>query len=347
MTDTDESYFRHRFETRIAEEVFGHARPSDQPVTIVIGGQPGVGKTAGGNRVIDMYPPGEVVRIIGDDLRQFHPDFDHLMATDPLRMPDVTAPAMARWTTMCAEYANDHGYSVLVESTWRRLDETLDNVRQAASHDRSTHAVVVAVPFEVSRLSTLGRYYRAVDSGEPARWTPPEGHDNAAAQLPDAVLQIAGNPDVHRFTVTDRSGTILFDDSPSRPERGPEGLAAFDAAYRRPLTAQERTQVLQDVPYFVAAHTRHTQLESSAREMISWAEKVADQVRAIDRAETPAREVGTASLSPARSPSTRTAPPLSFPKTLRTGRSAGAASHASQQAAPRLPTRGSETTPER
>ncbi len=281
----DEDYLRQRFEERIAEDVFAHARISERPVTILLGGQPGAGKTAGGNRVVGMYPEGEVVRIMGDDLRQYHPDYPSLMATDPLRMPDVTDVAMRRWIDMCVDYANEHHYSVLIERTWRSVDVTLGSAREAAAHGRTTHAVVVAVPPELSRLSTLGRYYRDVDSGQQARWTPPQVHDTAAAQLPDTVRQVAASPDVDRFTVTDRSGTILFDSPEPGSDRGHNGPAAFEAAYRRPLTAEERAQVLRDVPYFVEAHARHTTQEPTAAEVIAWAETFGQQIEAADRAE--------------------------------------------------------------
>ncbi|HET9655331.1 MAG TPA: zeta toxin family protein [Kineosporiaceae bacterium] len=282
----DEKYLRQRFEERIAGDVFAHARPSERPVTVLLGAQPGAGKTAGGNRVVDLYPPGEVIRIMGDDLRQYHPDYPDLMATDPLQMPDATDAAMRRWIDMCVDYADEHNYSVLIERTWRSVDATLGSARQAADQGRATHAVVVAVPPELSRLSTLGRYYRDVDSGKPARWTPPQVHDTAAAQLPHTVQQVAASPDVDRFTVTDRSGAILFDSSEPGPDRGRDGFAAFEAAFKRTLTADERVHVLQDVPYLAKAHATHTMQEPTAREVIAWAEGFAQQVEADGRAET-------------------------------------------------------------
>lgn len=316
--ELDEEYLRRRFEGRIVGDVFRHAHPSGRPVTVLLGAQPGAGKTAGGNRVVAMYPVGAVVRIMGDDLRQYHPEYARLMATEPLRMPDETDAAMRRWIDMCVEYANEHGYGILIERTWRSVEATLGSARDAVACGRETHAVVVAVPPEISRLSTLGRYYRDVDGGLPARWTPPEVHDTAADQLPITVRHVAASPDVRRFTVTDRSGAILFDSSESPTIRASDGLAAFQAAFRRALTVQEQAQVLLDVAYYVEAHARHTAGDPAAREVIRWAERLAHEPESTGVTKPmsgpAARDGGRGSTGPT--------PPLSFPKPLRSGRSA-------------------------
>lgn len=40
---------RYRWEILVKPDVFRHAHPADEPVTIFLGGQPGAGKTQGKN----------------------------------------------------------------------------------------------------------------------------------------------------------------------------------------------------------------------------------------------------------------------------------------------------------
>lgn len=123
MTLSDEQ-LRAIWERDVRPYVFRGAEPSAQPTTVLLGGQPGAGKSNAG-RLAAGQVPGGVVSIVGDEFRQFHPQYREVMRDDPLRMPDVTAQAAGRWIQMSVEHANEHGYSALVEGTWRNAQGPL------------------------------------------------------------------------------------------------------------------------------------------------------------------------------------------------------------------------------
>lgn len=229
------------------------AERSDGPCTVFVGGQPGAGKTRATHMVLGMgLHDGPLLPVNGDDLRQYHPDYDRLCDEEPLVMPERTAKASAEWIRMTMEHVTANGISAVVEGTWRNAATVLDEAANAKRAGRSTHAVVLAVPPALSSLAILERYYRDRSAGLPARWTPASAHDNAVANLPATVRAVAMSPLADRLTVIDRDGGVLYDGTDSDMFAG-----QWERGFNRPLSAEERADVrmrlgriksLRDVP---------------------------------------------------------------------------------------------------
>ena len=165
--------------------VIDAAETSGEPCTVFVGGQPGAGKTRATHMVrVSGLHDGPLLPVNGDDLRQYHPDYDRLCDEEPLNMPERTAKASAAWIRMTMEYVRANRVSAVVEGTWRNAATVLDEASNAKRVGRSTHAVVLAVPPALSRIAILERYYRDRSVGLSARWTPASAHDNAVANLP-------------------------------------------------------------------------------------------------------------------------------------------------------------------
>lgn len=211
------------------------AKRSDGPCTVFVGGQPGAGKTRATHMVLGMgLHDGPLLPVNGDDLRQYHPDYDRLCDEEPLVMPERTAKASAEWIRMTMEHVTANGISAVVEGTWRNAATVLDEAANAKRAGRSTHAVVLAVPPALSSLAILERYYRDRSAGLPARWTPAAAHDNAVANLPATVRAVAMSPLVDRLTVIGRDGGVLYDGT------DPDMFAGrWERGFHRPLSAVE------------------------------------------------------------------------------------------------------------
>ena len=211
------------------------AERSDKPCTVFVGGQPGAGKTRATHLVrVSGLHDGPLLPVNGDDLRQYHPDYDRLCDEEPLAMPERTAKASAAWIRMTMEYVDAERIPAIVEGTWRNAATVLDEAANAKRAGRSTHAVVLAVPPALSSLAILERYYRDRSAGLPARWTPASAHDNAVANLPATVCAVAMSPLADRLTVIDRDGGVLYDGA------DPDMFAGrWEDGFHRPLSAVE------------------------------------------------------------------------------------------------------------
>lgn len=246
--ELSEQHLQQRWETFVKPALFAGRTPSAQPTVILIGGQPGCGKTLGLNHVLAMYPDESFVPIIGDDLRPYHPDHQQaLHDPDETVMPAITAQASGAWVRKGIEHAAAHGYNTVVEGTFRNPQTTLDTAGRFAAAGHQVHVVALAVPEDLSRLSCLERYYGERAAGNHGRWTPPAAHDLGYEGTPGTVEAAENDPAVHRLTVMDRAANVLYDNT-----RGPDGQwhqplgarQALEARRAQPFTAEETDQWL-------------------------------------------------------------------------------------------------------
>lgn len=130
----------------VIEPNFSIYTSSSTPVTVFLGAQPGAGKTNAQSIITGMYGSGSLMPIVGDDFRSYHPDYETLLKTNPLEMPNKTARAAGIWTGMAVEWARENSVSCIIEGTWRNKLTVLQEVERAVNANRKTHAILLAVP---------------------------------------------------------------------------------------------------------------------------------------------------------------------------------------------------------
>ena len=216
--------------------------PKATPTLVMVGAQPGAGKSRSMTKVLTEYPG--AIPVIGDDFRQFHPDYRQLMLSPEtaLQMPQVTAQAAARWVEMSVEYLRERGAPVVLETTMRQPDvvaSTMSSFREAGYY---CEARVLAVPREVSLLGVVERYAHQVLENGAGRWTPVDMHDAAYNNLPQSLDKLAASGVVDRIVVTNRGGEVLYDTL--RPYRDMPAIRQTIEQGRdfRALSPAQRTQ---------------------------------------------------------------------------------------------------------
>lgn len=260
----------HRIYTeRIAPLVFAGAVPAETPVLVLVGGQPGAGKSVAIGRLADRYPERDIVSIVGDDFRRFHPDYPRVLAADPVAMPRITAEAAGAWTRMAVSEGVRRSVNMLVEGTWRDSAVPLATARQASLAGYFVHAGVIAVPRIMSLVATLTRFYDALEAGVVARWTPFDVHESAVAGLPATVRALAGASAVDRFTVCDRTGVAYLDggdDAGGFSARADAAAAWFELLTERDLSEVERVHLRHDARRAMSGHARYAPTSAAAQE---------------------------------------------------------------------------------
>lgn len=232
------------FNDTIKPIVFGNCtRPSSDPLLVLVGAQPGAGKSRL-CAALHRRSTQQIVEIIGDDLRPYHPNYQDLLSMHPAAMPDATAQAAGAWIERSIDYAVEHRISALVEGTFRNPQVPLDTARRFRGRGFRVEVHLLAVAPEVSRLSIADRYVTDAQLTEAARFTSVDAHEIALHALPETLRALHEPPSpVHRFYVRDRSGGALYDsDRPLTP-----GGSGFDAMleiasrewWRRPMGISE------------------------------------------------------------------------------------------------------------
>lgn len=206
------SVIREIFSREIAPDLqaqVDRARSDERYVLVFVGDQPGAGKS----RLVAMALAEHrgAVEINGDDLRKYHPDYDELMETAPLTMPDATAAAAGAWVSLSASYLRNQGAGVVLETTMRQADVVSTTASEFKRVGYAIESRSLAVPAAVSRLGTLQRYAEQIRRSGAGRWTPTRAHDSAVEAMPGTVEALVDAGLVDRGLVQRRDGTVVFD----------------------------------------------------------------------------------------------------------------------------------------
>lgn len=214
---------------------FGKIAPaSGRPTLVLLGGQPGAGKTRALDAIARAHQ--DIAAVTGDDFRIHHPNFVELAKADPLGMPNTTSAVASPLVRRCLDHAlgkrydeagqlvDERGdqYSVLLEGVFSRPEMVLSTVEEFSAAGFDVHAYAMAVPEHLSRLSAEYRYL-AASSPYAARWTPPTAHDRAFSTLPETAAALEQSPLVSHIEVWTRTGPIHVGD------RGPDAVGSDSA----------------------------------------------------------------------------------------------------------------------
>lgn len=198
------------YQTLIRPTLF-EAALGDQPspTLVLLGGQPGSGKSRASARLIAEYDG--MVALSGDDLRIFHPHFRKLINDDPEHAGPTLAEATRPWVRSAIQDALENRHSLLLEGTFGDPEITLataDRFRQAGFQVR---IVVLASPRILSVITVASRYLRDLRMGAPARFTRLSAHDRGYDGTTRLLDALATGKATDRITVLGRGGGALFD----------------------------------------------------------------------------------------------------------------------------------------
>lgn len=276
----NERIFRDRIAPTVLPASLGR---SPEPTAIILGGQPGAGKTGLFHKSADeLWAKGPTVAIDGDKLRSFHPQYASLQRLEPLRAADHTNHDSGRWVEKLIEEAKQRGINLVIESTMRRpevFEKTASELREAGYR---IEARALAVNERVSWQSVHSRYEAMIAAGEAPRFTIRESHDAGAKGVRETLAQIEEKGLADRVSVYARGSVIIYDnhlehgawkeaaraaaaliEERNRP-RTPNELSRHDAGWEKVLgmmtargapeadQSQVRAQAREDREYFQA-----------------------------------------------------------------------------------------------
>ncbi|GGV53452.1 zeta toxin family protein [Streptomyces spectabilis] len=188
------------------------AVPQARPVVVVVGGQPGAGKT----KVADLVQAalgqrGGAVRIGRDLYKAAHRHHAAALATD-VRTAGATIRAdTSFWQSAIEDYVREHGLDAVVESA---LADPDDFRTSSAAYRRSRHrieVVALATPEAWSQLGILDRFLTEAADGTGGRFVSWANHDTCATAMLTTLAVIEAEQLADRITVVTRDATVLYD----------------------------------------------------------------------------------------------------------------------------------------
>ncbi|MFI2292891.1 zeta toxin family protein [Streptomyces niveus] len=221
----------------------------DRPVVVIVGGQPGAGKT----QIADLVQAvlnrrGGAVRVGRDLYRAAHQQYAQLLAAN-VRTAGVTVrPDMRRWQDAVEDHVRACGHDAVVESALADPDEfraSATAYRQAGSR---VDVVAVATSEAWSQLGILERFVsEAIDGG--GRYVSWENHDTCVKAMLATLAVIEAEQLADRITVVRRDGTVLYDNElvDGFWRRLPSAERAVTYERSRPWTARETAVFRRDL----------------------------------------------------------------------------------------------------
>ena len=238
------------FTDEIRPILFSNQTTSDNPTLILLGGQPGAGKSRATHSLLREYQF-DPVPLSGDDLRAFHPHYRDLVTRDPIHAPDAFAPATAAWVRAAIDHARTRQRSLLLEGTFHTPELTLTTARAFSDAGFRVHVVVAGASRADSLLSVTSRYFRSRHENLPARFTSRTAHDRGYDGTTGLVTQLDTSPHVDRVTILGRDGTARFDAQraiPHQPNREFVSAAAeLEEARTRPVGTRTAVEWLSEL----------------------------------------------------------------------------------------------------
>lgn len=236
----DEETHGRIYEERVRPILFEAATASTAPRLVVVGGQPGAGKTNAMHAALrDLARYGEgAVYINGDELRPFHPRYASLVAEDRSTVADKTGADVGLWVERAIREAAAGRHHAVIETTMRQPDVVRRSAEQFIAQGFRFEMRVVAVHPELSRLAIYDRFNNGLnDSHALPRFTLARYHAEALAAMPktlEAIGKLAAT-----VRLVDRQGQELYSSASSKVSPS-KALADFR---RQPLADADRQRI--------------------------------------------------------------------------------------------------------
>ncbi|MET3616041.1 hypothetical protein ABID16_004390 [Rhizobium aquaticum] len=226
--------------------------PAERPRLIVLGGQPGAGKT--GVLIAshaELEHSGSAIRIVGDDLRSYHPQFLSFQRQDPETASQFTQVDAGRWTEKLLAAATDRKVNIVFETTMRTPENVARVIGMAREAGYDVEARAVAVN---PRLSWQGNHYRFEEMlrlGDAARIPPRHIHDAAVDGLRMSLEKIESERLADRVQLRTRGGGILYDNEMRQGEwsHRPGARQVLEAEQSRAMGRSELQRFADDWSY--------------------------------------------------------------------------------------------------
>lgn len=254
----------------------GSSGGGSAPTLVLLGGQPGSGKSRASARLVAEHEG--MAAVSGDDLRIYHPRYRDLIDTRPEHAGEVFAEATRPWVRAALQDALAGQHSLLLEGTFGDPNVTLATAirfRDAGFHVR---IVAIASPRVLSVVTAASRYLRDRKANSPARFTKLSAHDRGYEGTARLIDSVDASAPVDHVTIISRNGNVLFDHSRNNETESDAftGAAAALAEGRHPRSwgARSTMELLGELKQ-ITAYAATAQLTSDTAELLVEAHNLA------------------------------------------------------------------------
>lgn len=168
----------------------------DKPLAILLGGQPGAGKSFGTLQMSKKLGFNLLV-INGDEFRPYHQYYHELYQQYGKDAPKYTAGFTGKMVQKIRNEAIKQRFNLLIEGTFRTAQIPLDELNNFKRHHYQTAVLICTCPKELSWQSTLKRAEGQAQNGIQPRYVAREHFDLVVGSLAENAFTVLtkGKPD--------------------------------------------------------------------------------------------------------------------------------------------------------
>ncbi|MBU9193025.1 zeta toxin family protein [Burkholderia gladioli] len=240
--DTIPDLVMQRAYARVEREALEASREQVAPTAILLGGQPGAGKTALARRAVaELGARGGAVLIDADRTRENLPQYSQLLRENPQHAADLTHVEAGRWSGRLTHAASEARRNLVIDGTMRNPESLHNLARRLNERGYTLEVRGVAMPGDVSLARAQMRTEREIATTGVGRVVNPQQHDQAYAGMVETVALLEREKAVNRIRIVDRHHREIYRNELHQGDWR-EPPAAADAIARergRPMTHEE------------------------------------------------------------------------------------------------------------
>lgn len=194
----------------ICELVMPKHESDNNMCTIILGGQPGSGKSTYYSTIEDVN---DFVIINGDDFRKFHPRFERITRTDPEHFAERTQSFSNRIVEQLIKDCSEKGINMVIEGTLRTADAPINTCEELKRAGYNTKLCVIACDALLAWNSTISRAKEAIRSGNVVRLVPLDVYDYTVKNICNNLKRIEQQKCFDKISIFNRFSDELYNSS--------------------------------------------------------------------------------------------------------------------------------------
>ncbi|WP_097006547.1 zeta toxin family protein [Lacrimispora amygdalina] len=187
-----------------------------QPLAILIGGQPGAGKTTLTEAAMKDYP--NMIVIDGDIIRNYHPNLKEIKKIYGVNYPKYTQSFVSQVVERLINDLSKEKYNLIIEGTLRDINIPLKTSTLLKNKGYEVDLLIIATDKETSWKNTLKRGKSQEEMNLIPRYVDKNHHDNIVCSLPETIKNLSDNEVFDEVTIMNRNQCIIYDKN-SMPSR--------------------------------------------------------------------------------------------------------------------------------
>ena len=193
---------------RIRNDAFHYSPSNDNPVFVIIAGQPGSGKSILTKTLLAQNDKSGAIVVDADKLRENHPAFEQLSQTDPEGTRTKLLVDTTKWVNQLLAEAVGSKKNIIWENTLGGDEKNTNQLAQSLIEAKKfgykieVHTLAIGEP--ISKLGIYERFTNNVKQDKAARFVSMNAHDKRYERIPENIKFLEENKIIDKVKIYGR-----------------------------------------------------------------------------------------------------------------------------------------------